>query len=436
MLGRPSRSAPVSSRSFAPSTAPKIGRTLGVAAIATAFSLVAGAASAAPLKIALVETLSGPQASTGLMFRAAARYAIDQINAAGGWNGEPLALAEYDNQGGPAGASDKLKSAIADGAQIVFQGSSSAVSGQITEDVRKYNLRNPGKEIIFLNLGGEAMELTGAKCSFYQFKFATNAQIRVKALVSAMKPLNALGTRVYSFNQNYSWGEDMQTAIDQYASLGGYQVIDKTLHDVNKIQDFSPYVAKIAASKADTVITGNWSNDLLLLMKASKSSGLKVRFATVFLDQPGNIGNAGEAALGSYVAHPFNAEAAGAASEQLANDFKAKQGHMPVFIEPQAIFGVQMLGVALKNTKPKDGKLDANTLALALEKATLTTPLGEISMRASDHQALLPMVVSVVSKDAKFKVDGTDMGFKPVKTFSAEQAATPAQESCKMQRPG
>ncbi|WP_202979911.1 hypothetical protein, partial [Xylella fastidiosa] len=41
------------------------------------------------------------------------------------------------------------------------QGSSSAISGQLTEDVRKHNLRNPGKEVVFLNVGGEALELTG-----------------------------------------------------------------------------------------------------------------------------------------------------------------------------------------------------------------------------------------------------------------------------------
>ncbi|MHA7684220.1 branched-chain amino acid ABC transporter substrate-binding protein [Cupriavidus sp. PET2-C1] len=402
---------------------------------AAALSVLAGTASAAPVKIALVETLSGPQASTGLMFRAAARYAIDKINATGGWNGEPLQLVEYDNQGGPAGAADKLKAAVADGAQIVMQGSSSAVSGQITEDVRKFNLRNPGKEILFMNVGGEAMELTGEKCHFYHFKFATNAQIRVKALVGAMKPLHALGSRVYSINQNYSWGVDMEKAIGDYASAGGYTVVEKTLHDVNKVQDFSPYVAKIAAAKADSVITGNWSNDLLLLMKASKAAGLKTRFATVFLDQPGNIGNAADVALGHYVAHPFNAEAGSADSERFANDFKARQGHMPAYIEPQTVFAVEMLGEALKTVKPEGGKLNTSALAKALETAKVRSPLGEMSMRAADHQVLLPMVVSVVAKDAKFKVDGTDMGFKPVKTFSAAEAATPAQASCKMQRP-
>ena len=252
-------------------------KMLNPKSIVFASLLVVGVSSqAAPLKIGLVETLSGPQASTGLMFKVATRYVIDQINAGGGWNGEPVQLVEYDNQGGPAGASDKVKAALADGVQLIVQGSSSAVSGQITEDVRKFNLRNPGKEVVFLNVGGEALELTGDKCHFHHFRFNPNAQVRVKALVSAMKQDNALGTKVYSINQNYSWGQDMEAAIVSNATAGGYQVVEKTLHDTNKIQDFAPYVNKIAASKADTVITGNWSNDLLLMMKASKARKLRL----------------------------------------------------------------------------------------------------------------------------------------------------------------
>ena len=75
-----------------------------------------GVDSSAPLKIALVETLSGPAAPTGQLFRISLRYSLDIINASGGWNGEPVQLMEYDNQGGPAGAADKVKAAIADGA--------------------------------------------------------------------------------------------------------------------------------------------------------------------------------------------------------------------------------------------------------------------------------------------------------------------------------
>ena len=272
---------------------------------------IAASAQAAPVKIGLIETLSGPQASTGLIFRAAVKYQLDRINAAGGWNGQPLELVEFDNQGGPVGASDRFRAAAAEGVQILVQGSSSAISGQLTEDVRKHNLRNPGKEVLFLNVGGEALELTGQKCHFYHFRFATNADLRVKALTSVMSADGTLGKRVYAINQNYSWGQDMEGATERFAKQYGYEVVGKTLHEVNKIQDFAPYVARIRSANPDTVITGNWSNDLLLLMKATQAAGLKVRFATVFLDQVGNLANAGEVALGHYIAHPYNIEAAG-----------------------------------------------------------------------------------------------------------------------------
>jgi branched-chain amino acid transport system substrate-binding protein len=118
------------------------------------------------------------------------------------------------------------------------------------------------------------------------------------------------------------------------------------------------------------------------------------------------------------------------------NDYKAKTGHAPVFTEPQTVFGMAMVADALKRTKPEGGALNVNALAKAIETAKIKTPVGEMSMRAADHQAQLPMVVSTVSKDAKYKADDTDMGFKPVKRFSAQEASTPAQASCTMQRPG
>jgi branched-chain amino acid transport system substrate-binding protein len=301
--------------------------------------------------------------------------------------------------------------------------------------VRKHNIRNPGKEIVYINVGAEALELTGEKCNFHHFRMAGNAQVRAKALVGAMKQANALGSKVYAINQNYSWGQDMEKAIVDNAGAGGYQVVEKTLHDVNKIQDFSPYVSRIVNSQADAVLTGNWSNDLLLLMKASKAAGLKARFGTVYLDQPGNLSNAGDTAVGHFVAHTFNPEAGGGDGERFVKDYTAKTGHTPVFVEPQTVFGLEMVADALKRTKPVNGALDVNTFATNLETAKVKTPIGEMSMRAADHQALLPLVVSTVTKDAKVKVDGTDMGFKPVKVFSAEEVAMPAQASCKMQRP-
>lgn len=412
-------------------------RTWARTAVSTALlTSISCLAQAAPLKIAIVETFSGPQTSTGLAYRAATRYGIDLINAAGGWNGEPVQLLEYDNQGTPTGGADKLKAAVADGAQIIVQAGSSAIAGQISDDVRKHNLRNPANPVLFLNVGAVARELTGDKCHYYHIRLAANSDIYAKALVAAMKAQDVIGKRVYSINQNYSWGQDMERAFVENASIGGYQVVEKTLHDVNKIQDFSPYVAKIAAANPDTVMTGNWSNDLLQLMKATKAASLKVRFGTVFLDQPGNIANAGETALGHFVSHTFNAEAAGVEGDRFVADYKAKTGRVPTFVEPQTVFAFSLVREALKATKPEGGKFNVNSFIANMGKTKVKTPAGELSLRADDHQGLLPIFVSVVSKDAKYKADDTDMGFKPVTVFNAADSAVPPPASCKMQKPG
>ena len=229
-----------------------------------------------------------------------------------------------------------------------------------------------------------------------------------------MKPLNALGSRVYSINQNYSWGADMQKAIGDYASTGGYTVVDKTLHDVNKVQDFSPYVAKIATAKADTVITGNWSNDLLLLMKATKAAGLKTRFATVFLDQPGNVGNAGEVALGHYVAHPFNAEAGGADDE--ARQRLQGQGRPPAGLHRAAVdLRHRDAGRGAEVGQAGGRQAQHQGTGAGAGKGQGQDPAGRDEHARGRPPVQLPMVVSVVSKEAKFKVDGTDTGFKPVR---------------------
>lgn len=404
-------------------------------ACATAFAVLTASfagAQAEPLRIAIIESLSGGQTSTGRPNVLGTRYVFDKVNAAGGFNGEPIIITEYDNGGNTAGASAKFKQAQADGVNIVIQGSSSAIAGQLSEDVRKHNLRNPGKEVLYLNVGAEAMELTGEKCHFHAFRFTTTAPMRVGALVRVMKEEGTLGGRVYSINQNYSWGQDVETAIKEFATTGGYEVTETVLHEVNRVQDFAPFVAKIQAAKPDTVITGNWSKDLLLLMKAAGDAGLKVRFATAFLDQVGNIGNARDVALGHYVAHTYNVESTDGV---MARDYESVTGHLPAYVEPNTINGARMLAAALEKVNAKGGAIDMNRIALALEDITLKTDMGTQSIRKEDHQVRLPVVVSRVEAGARYPVDGTQLGFKPVKVLPAEEIIYPVQASCKITRP-
>ena len=180
------------------------------AAFAAAACCMAGVANAEPVKIALIESLSGGQAVTGKLFQSAVKYGLAKLEAEKAWP-DGIRLLEYDNQGGPSEAADKVKAAINDGAQIIIQGASSAIGGQITADVQKHNARNPGKEVIWINVGAEAMEFTGAEVPLLPLPLERQRRDPpARAMLIAMKEANALGNKVYIIGQNYSWGHDVQ----------------------------------------------------------------------------------------------------------------------------------------------------------------------------------------------------------------------------------
>src|SRR6202045_3880972 len=108
-------------------------RNFWALALAGGACLAAGTVKAEPVKLAIIETLSGGQAAVGKMFLSAINYGLIKLNNEKVWP-DGIKVLEYDNQGGPSEAADKVKAAINDGAQIIIQGASSAIGGQITPD--------------------------------------------------------------------------------------------------------------------------------------------------------------------------------------------------------------------------------------------------------------------------------------------------------------
>lgn len=404
-------------------------------ASAGALTLSAASASAEPVKLGVFLALSGPTSGAGELYRTAISSEIKAFNAAGGWHGEPIEIKFYDDGGTTQGETDRFKQAIADGVHVIAQGGASAVAAALSSDVRRWNERNPDKPVAMLIMGSEAADFTGKDCHYYSFRLATTAAIRVNALAKVMTGKEVLGKRIYAINQDYSWGREMEAAVKKNAATYKYEVAGSILHDFNKIQDFSPYVERIRSAKPDTVFTGNWGRDLLLLMQATEAGGLQTKFATVYLDEPGSLASAGKSALGSYVAQVFNAEAAGEAGEKYSKQYHAATGTYPASFANNGVIGMRMLTAGLKNLA-KSPKVDVTKLVLALEQAEAEWPLGTLKMRSSDHQLILPLVVSVVSQDAATKEDGTDMGFKPVAVLKGADAEVPSSDACQMKRPG
>ncbi|MBE0472787.1 branched-chain amino acid ABC transporter substrate-binding protein [Rhodoferax sp.] len=403
-------------------------------ALVTALPLTAQAQSAAaPVKIAMIEGLSGPFGNTGEAVFRNLVWAVERVNARGGVT---LALARYDSKGQAEAALSALKSAIDDGARFIMQGNSSATAAALIDAINKHNQREPEKRVLFLNYSAVDPILTNEKCSFWHFRFDAHADMRMTALMEVLKADQALKS-AYIIGQDYSFGHAVaREARRQLAALRpDVQVVGEELHPMGRVKDFMPYAAKIKASGAQAVITGNFGNDLTLLVKAAKDVGFDGKFYTFYgnaLGAPAAIGDAGVGkvvAVADWLPNVQNAQ-----SEAFYQSFRAR---FPKPADDYVHMRMQLMVAALAQAIDKAGTTDAVAVAQQLENTSITFGAQTGTMRAADHQFQQPLVVGVMDKlgapGVKFDVEGSGYGFRVVKTIAAEQAEQPT--SCRMQRP-
>src|SRR3546814_4564200 len=114
---------------------------------------------------------------------------------------------------------------------------------------------------LYINYAAVDPPLTNEKCSYWHFRWDANTDIKLQALTSYMKTNKDI-KKVYLINQDYSFGQGVRKVATEMikAKRPDIQIVGDELHPVAKITDFSPYIAKIKASGADSVVTGNRSN--------------------------------------------------------------------------------------------------------------------------------------------------------------------------------
>jgi branched-chain amino acid transport system substrate-binding protein len=412
-------------------------KSAAVSALLPAFARAQGAA---PIKLALIEGLSGGNANGGeAVFRNLA-WAVERVNQRGGvrtrTGTHPLQLDRYDSKGQVEEALASLRSAIDDGARVILQGNSSAVAGALLEAVNRHNERDPARRVVFLNYSAVDPVLTNEKCSFWHFRFDAHADMRMAALMSVLREDRAVRS-VYLLNPDYSFGHAVQReALRQLAAQRpDVQVVGDELHPLLRIKDFAPYATKIKASGADAVITGNFSNDLTLLVKAAREIGFEGRFYTFYgnaLGAPAAIGDAGVGkvlAVAEWLPNLPTRE-----SEAFYRSFRQR---FPRPADDYVHMRMQMLVEALAQAIERAGTTEAVPLALALEQVQVTFAGQTGRMRAADHQFQQPLVVGLMDRQGTpgvpFDVEGSGYGFRTVRVIPAAQAEMP--HSCRMVRP-
>jgi branched-chain amino acid transport system substrate-binding protein len=393
-----------------------------------------------PIQLALIEGMSGPFANTGEAVLRNLVWAVERVNARGGVSTSEgkrlLVLNRYDSKGQSEEALTSLRSAIDAGAQYILQGNSSANASALIDAIQKHNDREPNKRVVFLNYAAVDPALTQEKCNFWHFRFDAHADMRMTALMQVLKQDSKLKS-VYLIGQDYSFGQSvLKEAKQQLEKLRpDVQVLAEELHPMGRVKDFLPYASKIKASGAQAVITGNWGNDLSLLVKAAKDVGFEGKFYTFYGNALGAPAAIGDAGVGKVLAvAEWMPNVPGADSLKLYQSFKQR------FDKPSEDYlhlRMQLMIEALAQAIEKAGKSDPMAVAFQLEKADVSLGGQRGKMRAQDHQFQQPLVVAMMAKqgtpEVPFDVEGSGYGFRVVKQFKASEVELPS--TCKMNRP-
>jgi branched-chain amino acid transport system substrate-binding protein len=385
------------------------------------------------IKLAYTDPFSGPFASGGDEFLKNFQYIIARKNAAGGALGRKYELVPFDDKLQPAEALIALKSMTDQNIPFVMHCTGSNVGAALIDAVSKHNARNPDNRILYLNCGALATELTNEQCDFWHFRFAGSVDMRAAARIKSLPPDLK---KVYLLNQDYLFGQSIQHDSKKWLAKlrPDIEIVGDELMPFGKVQDFAPYVAKIKASGAQSVVTGNYNRDLNLLIKTAVDNGLDVRFDTFLshlIGGPTAIGGAGENRLTSIMEFNGNVpvDLKVPAAEKFATDWRAS-GHDTDFSALNFVTMIDMLTDAIN----KAGSTDPMKVALALEDMHEKDLLGqETIMRKEDHQLLMPYYAGVFSKDVKYDSEHTGFGWKNYMTASTADLTLPT--ICKMKRP-
>jgi branched-chain amino acid transport system substrate-binding protein len=383
------------------------------------------------VKMVRIDAQSGLLGPVGVNQLKSYQFFAEKFSGKGNPAGVTFEVTGIDNKLSPAESLNALKSAIDQGVRYIIQGNGSSVALALSDAVTKHNERNPGKEVIYLNDAAVDPDLTNSKCSYWHFRFDADTSMKMEAMSSFMVDQKDI-KKVYILGQNYSHG--VQVAKYAKETLGrkrpDIQIVGEDLHPLAQVRDFAPYIAKIKASGADTVITGNWGSDLSLLVKAAMEGGFAGNFYTYYAGVTGTPTALGTNGAGKVYQIAYSHYNMGGQMDKWMTEFKTK--YNDDFYTGSVIRVYQMLGAAMAKAK----STDPVKVAAALEGLRVDSFNGEVEMRKFDHQLQQPLYMTVWQKADKkhpYSPENTGMTLVPLKVYPNYVSSTPT--SCQMKRP-
>ena len=368
-------------------TLSRLTSTAMAAVLATAGLAAFTSANAETIKIAIAGPMSGSVAQYGDMVKAGALTAIEQINAAGGANGNKFEAVMMDDACEP-------KQAVAVANKIVSQGIKYVIGHVCSGSTIPASDIYENEGVVMITPSATAPQLTEAKP--HKFIFRTigrddqQGPAAARYVIEKLKP-----KKVAVLHDKQSYGQGVASSVKSALEAAKVPVV--VFEGINAgDSDYSAIVTKLKSQGVDFVYFGGYHPEMGLIMRQAREQGVKA----VFMG-PEGVGNkditaiAGPASEGMLVTLPadFAADPANAA---LVKAFAAAKRDANGPFQMPAYSAVKIIADAITGAK----STDPDKVAAYIHGNSFKTPIGNVEYDKKGDLKAFKFVVFTWHKDA------------------------------------
>jgi branched-chain amino acid transport system substrate-binding protein len=189
----------------------KAGTTVAVTQIASPFIIKARAET--PVRIGMVDPLTGAYAAIAQGEVAGARFAAEEINKKGGILGRPLELLVEDSANDVGTGVQKTR-------KLIERDQVSCIIGDVNSGIAIAMAQvTSEKKVLHIVSGGHTDPITGSNCSWNVFRVCNSTTMDANAIASTL--MEKFGKRWYFLTPDYAYGHSVQAGFEKLLKAAG-----------------------------------------------------------------------------------------------------------------------------------------------------------------------------------------------------------------------
>jgi branched-chain amino acid transport system substrate-binding protein len=369
------------------------------------------------IKLGVVNIDTGPFAVSGAFVNDGAAFAVEQLNAKGGALGRKYELVTQNHAGTPA-------SAIAAANRLVEQQGVSFFTGLNPSGTSlAIASKMSGLNALFIDATAASDDLTGKNCGPNYFRIGITDgmmvnSFREQALQSGIKSWDLL---MADIAVGHDTAKRFAAAMQEE---GG--TIGKTLFAPITASDLGSYIAQLADKPAQGLLMYYPSSGGIALIKQQQPFRLFDKYKKVLsasMVKEMLVGAHGDASVGLWSAQSYFWSMPGERNAAFVKAFEERFKRKPTYIDADAYMSFELVHQAIVKAK----STDVAAVRSALAGLKTQTVVGDVEMRAADHQLLRPLIVVQATKAGDGKGEITMRSIEPT-----SRIAPPVSPECKM----